>query len=265
MKIITTFLLAFSALAIILASLATAASSEDPDMQTLPPPALPVVPTVSTMNRLIDQIVSALKAYQLLDPLALPQYHILLRRKVGTVQSNGHALLANTTITGLSEVHRRGDTKNITSNTSTSTGNSTSFSVHLHMGRGNVKVASTSAVHFSDSTYPNLKVAADIVDIAIHFTVTLGGGGDGDGSGSGISDFTVDAFHFASFKVDGLPAGDPVVGGLNQSYQSILNKKGRMMLTESIRPLLEQELKNFSADEEGASSAEAEATSASSL
>ncbi|KAH9397468.1 hypothetical protein TYRP_003785 [Tyrophagus putrescentiae] len=257
MKIITTFLLAFSALAIILASLATAASSEDPDMQTLPPPALPVVPTVSTMNRLIDQIVSALKAYQLLDPLALPQYHILLRRKVGTVQSNGHALLANTTITGLSEVHRRGDTKNITSNTST--GNSTSFSVHLHMGRGNVKVASTSAVHFSDSTYPNLKVAADIVDIAIHFTVTLGGGG-GDGSGSGISDFTVDAFHFASFKVDGLPAGDPVVGGLSQSYQSILNKKGRTMLTESIRPLLEQELKNFSADEE-----EREATSASSL
>lgn len=257
MKIITTFLLAFSALAIILASSVTA-SSEDPDMQTLPPPALPVVPTVSTMNRLIDQIVSALKAYQLLDPLALPQYHILLRRKVGTVQSNGHALLANTTITGLSEVHRRGDTKNITSNTSTS-GNSTSFSVHLHMGRGNVKVASTSAVHFSDSTYPNLKVTADIVDIAIHFTVTLGGGG-GDGSGSGISDFTVDAFHFASFKVDGLPAGDPVVGGLNQSYQSILNKKGRTMLTESIRPLLEQELKNFSADEE-----EGEATSASSL
>ena len=263
MKIITTFLLAFSALAIILASLATAASSssEDPDMQTLPPPALPVVPTVSTMNRLIDQIVSALKAYQLLDPLALPQYHILLRRKVGTVQSNGHALLANTTITGLSEVHRRGDTKNITSNTST-TGNSTSFSVHLHMGRGNVKVASTSAVHFSDSTYPNLKVTADIVDIAIHFTVTLGGGGGGGdgGSGSGISDFTVDAFYFASFKVDGLPAGDPVVGGLNQSYQSILNKKGRMMLTESIRPLLEQELKNFSADEE-----EGEATSASTL
>ncbi len=252
MKIITFFVLA------ILASLATAASSssEDPDMQTLPPPALPVVPTVSTMNRLIDQIVSALKAYQLLDPLALPQYHILLRRKVGTVQSNGHALLANTTITGLSEVHRRGDTKNITSNSS---GNSTSFSVHLHMGRGNVKVASTSAVHFSDSTYPNLKVTADIVDIAIHFTVTLGGG-DGSGSGSGISDFTVDAFHFASFKVDGLPAGDPVVGGLNQSYQSILNKKGRMMLTESIRPLLEQELKNFSADEE-----EGEATSASSL
>lgn len=207
-------------------------------------------PSVPDMNKLIDQIVSALKAYQLLDPLALPQYHILLKKKVGSVQTAGHALLANTTITGLSAVHRRGNTEqqkdpsfsqNNQDSTADSISNST-FKVHLHMGQGNVKVDSTSAVHFSDSTYPNLKVAADIVDIAIHFTVFLGDGS----TESGIADFTIDAFKFATFSVEGLPVGDPVVSGLSKSYETILNRKARQMLTDSIKPILEQELKNFS-------------------
>lgn len=190
-------------------------------------------------SKLIDQLVSALSSVQMLDPLAIPQYTIILKKKSGSTVTNGHAVIANTSLTGLSKVHPQPVSSPNFDAPSDDPTTVTSFPVRLHLGQGNVKVVSDSAVKIGDSAYPKLSIVADIVDIGLTFTVTPGG------QPSPLSDLIINDFKFNRFTVQGLKEGDPLVSGLRKAYLTILNRKGRVLLTNSIKPILEAELNNY--------------------
>ena len=93
-------------------------------------------------------------------------------------------------------------------------------------------------VVIDSQTHTNLQIEADIVDIAMDFTVS-------PGQLPGIPKFDIEEFKYAKFVVQGLESNDPLVHALAESYITIMNRKARYMLTTSIRPILEEELKNF--------------------
>jgi len=186
-------------------------------------------------NQFIDSVLTAVKTQYgaSLDPFHLPDEDIKINQKVGIITLKGEVKLTNGTLTGLSSLHRAGN--------STIGTEKEHFVAHLRVGDQNIHLKYDAHVDLLSILHPNLVIQVDIGNIDINMTLALNSDGKLD-----INQFDIDELKHTRVHVTGLGILDPLVDLLADVVIEVANAQVRKAVSHLVEGLIGPLLSNFS-------------------
>lgn len=181
----------------------------------------------------MDQFIAALKAKNNFDPMTVGEHSSTIKERIGFLDVKIKVDLHKTTIAGLGHATRVGD--------AAVTNKDGSFNAKLQLGDSDVRAKSDLTVHVSQLIHPDLKLEADIGHLTITFAVAIGSDGK-----PALKEFNIDELTHTKVHVHGaIQLLDPVLDVIVQAFLKMFNTLARDVITQAVRPVLEDELKKM--------------------
>ncbi|KAJ6217945.1 hypothetical protein RDWZM_009102 [Blomia tropicalis] len=186
-----------------------------------------------TADNFVDQIIKSIVTKDGFDPLHVPDGSMPLDKKVGLIHLKGTIDIRETVVVGLSKAHRVGEAVMFNENGS--------FGAKLHLGDSNVKFHSALTVNLGKIIHPHLKADVKIGLIKLNFAIAL----DATTGKPSLKEFYVEELKGVTVEVHGLGLLDPLIDVIADIFVEVANKQARQLVTEIVKPIIEDELKNF--------------------
>jgi hypothetical protein len=189
---------------------------------------------VGNANAFVDQILTAVKTQYgtTLDPFHIPDQTLNFSQKLGIITLKGDAHLTEGVITGLSHLHRSGDSDIGTENSH--------FIAHLRLGDDNIKASFKVAANFMNLIHPHLTLESTIENIDMKATI----GVDANGKPQ-VNEFHVEELKHVQVYVHGLGLLDPLVDLIADGFIAAFNPTARDLLSNLLKGMIGDLLKDF--------------------
>jgi hypothetical protein len=183
----------------------------------------------------VDQVLTAVKTQygKDLEPFHVPDKTFQFSRKVGILDLKGNVKLTEGLITGLSHLHRSGESTMGTENNH--------FTAHLRIGDNNIKIHYKVEASFLNIFHPHLVLESEVENIDIKADIGL----DSDGKPS-LTQFHIEELKHARVHVHGLGLLDPLIDLIADGFVEIFNPQARDLLSNIMKNMVGDMLKNFS-------------------
>lgn len=183
-------------------------------------------------NQLVDQIVSALTKKAEIDPFHMPDHTFQVDKKIGVIHLKGEVHIKNGLITGLSHAARNGD--------ATIGNKNGTYDAHLRLGDKNIKFHADIDAVIGKILRPKATLDSEIGDIDVKMSLAVTPEGKFQ-----LEDFEIDEFKHVQIHVHGLAILDPLIDLIGDGFIAFFNPNARRLLTNLLRPVIEEQLKNF--------------------